>query len=301
MNSLEKQTRQFNTSYKFPQEILRDKSLTPADKIVAFHLFRFINDLGTSGMPKVETISSDLNITKRTVIRAKAKLISKGYLSINEDNTYNFQIAGITYTTKDLKKKDTMNMLGNFIKVPLFMLYIHELTSAEKLYLMMFFDYFFEVVYENRKISFRHKRDVKLTDLHNLYKDYAAYDAFKKALQSIKAKTDWLDWKAMINTNKDGEIRNAIYGAFIPKARVCIVPETEIMQKKEQEYTKNEEVEEATYSETEEPVIEVNEATIPERLKMKYKNSISNWPAKDIMSWCNRNGVEYTVIGENTK
>ena len=106
MNSLEKQTRQFNTSYKFPQEILRDKSLTPADKIVAFHLFRFINDLGTSGMPKVETMAKDLNLSERTVKYAKVKLVSKGYISINEDNTYNFQISGITYTTKDLKKKD---------------------------------------------------------------------------------------------------------------------------------------------------------------------------------------------------
>lgn len=53
---------------------------------------------------------------------------------------------------------------------------------------------------------------------------------------------------------------------------------------------------EAILPKEEEQVIEVNEATIPERLKMKYKNSISNWPAKDIMSWCDRNGIEYNVI-----
>ena len=111
MINLNKLSKQFNTSYKFPQEILRDKSLTPSDKIVAFHLFRFIDDLGTSGMPKIESIASDLNISRRTVISAKSKLISKGYLSINKDNTFNFKLAGITYTTKDLKKKDIMNML----------------------------------------------------------------------------------------------------------------------------------------------------------------------------------------------
>lgn len=289
MINLKKLSKQFNTSYKFPQEVLRDKSLTPADKIVAFHLFRFINDLGTAGMPKIETIASDLNITQRTVISAKSKLISKGYLSINKDNTYNFKLAGITYTTKDIRKKDIMNMLGNFIKVPLYMLYLEELTSAEKLYLMMFFDYFFEIIYENDNISFRRKRNIKLTDLHNLYKDYAEYDAFKKALKSIKTKTEWIDWKTIVTTNKDGNVNHTILGGFVPMAKLCFKAVTPEETKKEEEYKQTEEKEEE-YIPTEEEIKERDRllANIRPSFKTQYETQIINNRIDEQIIWLKR-------------
>lgn len=292
MINLKKLSKQFNTSYKFPQEVLRDKSLTPADKIVAFHLFRFINDLGTAGMPKIESMVEDLNLSEGTIKRAKSKLISKGYLSINEDNTYNFKLAGITYTTKDIRKKDIMNMLGNFIKVPLYMLYLEELTSAEKLYLMMFFDYFFEIIYENDNISFRRKRNIKLTDLHNLYKDYAEYDAFKKALKSIKTKTEWIDWKTIITTNKDGNVNHTIIGGFVPMAKLCFKAVTPEEIKKEEEYKQIEEKEEKQeeYIPTEEEIKERDRllANIRPSFKTQYETQIINNRIDEQIIWLKR-------------
>lgn len=281
------------TKYEYlPKEIIKSTELTPAEKLIYLHLFH-ITGWGEDKTINITHLSEKLGISIRTVRAAiNTKLQELDFISINEDRTVTVYLNGIEIKDRLFyKSKQAMNMLGDFIKVPTQFLYDTNLTPAERLTEMVLFDYYFDI---DKNGNFKNNRNVVLKTVAIAWG--IKESNFKKHIQSIKAKG------AIDYTVHTSKCKSTIYGfKFFKKETISVYLNGKTQKSENTVVETNEEMIEPNYEEPteEEPIIEVNEATIPERLKMKYKNSISNWPAKDIISWCNRNGVEYNVIGEN--
>jgi len=273
-----------------PKEIIKSTELTPAEKIIYLHLFH-ITGWGEDKTINITHLSEKLGISIRTVRAAiNTKLQELGYISINEDRTVTVYLNEIEIKDKLFyKSKQAMQMLGNFVKVPTQFLYDTNLTPAERLTEMILFDYYFDI---DNAGNYKNNRNIVLKTVA------IAWDinesTFKEHIQSIKAKGA-IDYTVHATQGK-----SVIYGfKFFKQVNISVYLNGKKQKSKNTITETNEEVIELNYKEPtkeEEPVIEVNETTIPERLKMKYKNSISTWPTKDIMSWCDSNGVEYNKI-----
>lgn len=286
-----KETQRLNQVYKFPTQILRNPQLTSSDKIVAFHLFRYLNKDGTATIPTIKDIAEDLSLNRDTVKVAKANLIDNNILSV-EGNSYRILLAGqISYSTNDFHSKEVMNMMGNFIKAPLGTLYADGLTSLQKICSMIFFDYFFD----GNNGKYIRKREVKITSLHNLYKDMISYDRLKKALEAVK-KAGWMDWKAF-KSFECGEISTEIMGVIISKGRMAYVPLNQQRVEEEKKVEKEEELQN-----TEEKVMDCVRTSyltaeeiekccqiISDSLVRKFKTNISKWPKTEALKWVEQN------------
>ena len=286
-----KEADRLNHVYKFPTQILRNPQLTSSDKIVAFHLFRYLNKDGTATMPTIKDMVEDLSLNRDTVKVAKANLIANNILSV-EGSTYRILLAGqIPYSTTDFHSREVMNMMGNFIKAPLGTLYADGLTSLQKICAMIFFDYFFD---ENNGKYIR-KREVKLRSLHNLYKDMISYDRLKKNFESIRA-SGWMDWKEF-KSFECGEVHTKIMGVKISKGRLAWVP---LNQHRIEEEKKVEE--EEILQNTEEKVMDCVRTSyltdeeiekccqiISDSLVRKFKTNVSKWPKQEALNWVAQN------------
>lgn len=283
-----KETDRLNQIYKFPTQILRNPQLTSSDKIVAFHLFRFINKDGIATMPKVSSMVDDLKISTRMIKLAKANLIANNILSV-EGNTYRILCVGqIPYSTNDFHSKEAMNMMGSFIKAPLSTLYASGLTSLQKICLMIFLDYFFE----EKNGKYIRKRDIKLTSLHNLYKDLFSYDRLKKNLEAVK-KAGWIDWKAFKNS-ECGEISTKIMGAKAFPAIMKVVPYNEQEKEQEKKIEEQEELDnieekimDTTTDETRLTDEEIEKCMdiVNPALERKFKTIVAKWSKKEALKW----------------
>lgn len=290
-----KETDRLNQIYKFPIQILRNPQLTSSDKIVAFHLFRFINKDGMAIMPTVKDIVKCLSLNRDTVNIAKKKLIANNILSV-EGSTYRILLAGqISYSTTDFHSKETMNMMGNFIKAPLSALYADGVTSLQKLCAMMFFDYFF---FEKDGCYFQKKdREIKLTSLHNLYKDIISYDSLKKCLEACK-KAGLIDWHVFKHIGEDGEVHNNMMGGKFRQCEYAVVPITKQrmeMKKKvaEEEELQNteEEVIDMTTDETKLTDEEIEKCMniVNPALARKFKTIVAKWSKQEALKWITQN------------
>lgn len=283
-----KETDRLNQIYKFPQQILRNPQLTSSDKIVAFHLFRFINKDGIATMPKVSSMVDDLKISTRMIKLAKSNLIANNILSV-EGSTYRILLAGqISYSTNDFHSKETMSMMGNFIKAPLGILYADGLTSLQKICLMIFFDYFFD---ENNGKYIR-KRDIKLTSLHNLYKDLFSYDRLKKNLEAVK-KAGWMDWK-VFKSFECGKASTRIMGVKIFKGRMAYVPLNPQRVEEEKKVAEEEELQnieekviDMTTDETKLTDEEIEKCMdiVNPALARKFKTIVAKWSKQEALKW----------------
>lgn len=272
------------TKYEYlPKEIIKSTELTPAAKLTYLHLFH-ITGWGEDRTINTTHLSDKLGISRMTIHTALYLLQELGYISINEDRTVTVYLNGIEIKDRLFyKSKQAMNMLGDFIKVPTQFLYDTNLTSAERLTEMVLFDYYFDI---DKNGNFKNNRNVVLKTVAIAWG--IKESTFKEHIQNIKAKG------AIDYTVHTSKCKSKIYGfKFFKQETVSVY----LNGKTQKSNTTEIHTTEQTIEPEEEPVIEVKEDTIPERLKMKYRNSISNWPAKDIMSWCERNGVEYNVIG----
>ena len=228
-----------NSKVYLPLEVIKDGRLTAATKRVAFWLFQYVGwNNKTQYMPKDTFISQELHISSKTVQRARNSLIKTGYLSIDDNKEFHFYIAGLEYTNKaDLSNKEINNMFGNFIAVPRYINYIEDLTDAQVIILMMYFDYFFQ--YDGNE--WKPKRKIVEKDLANLY--HLDYDTLTGQIADIK-KAGWIDYKVMLTKKEDGSVKRTIIEAKVKPARVKIVPydkekddkELEVVAKKQEEY-----------------------------------------------------------------
>lgn len=282
-----KETDRLNHIYKFPTQILRHPQLTSSDKIVAFHLFRFINKDGTATMPTVQSIADELKVSLKTAKRAKSNLIANNILSV-EGSTYRILCAGqISYSTTDFHSKEIMNMMGNFIKAPLGYLYADGLTSLQKLCLMMLFDYFFE----EKNGKYIRKREVKLTSLHNLYKDMISYDRLCRNLEAVK-KAGWMDWN-VVKCIEDGETHNKTMGVKIFKGKMVFRPDNPQRKEAQKKIEQEEELQNTeekvmdcvrTSYLTDEEIEKCMDIVNP-ALARKFKTIVAKWPKQEALKW----------------
>lgn len=266
-----------------PKEIIKSTELTPAAKLTYLHLFH-ITGWGEDKTINITHLSEKLGIGRRTLQYAISSLQELDYISISEDKTVTVYLNGIELKDKQFYNSSiTMQMLGNFIKVPTQFLYDTNLTSAERLTEMMLFGYYFDI---DKNGNYKNRGNVVLETVALHYG--ISPDTFKKHIQNLKKKGA-IDYEVKTNN-----CFSKIYGfKFFKQETVSVY----LNGKTQKSNTTEIHTTEQTIEPEEEPVIEVKEDTIPERLKMKYRNSISNWPASAIISWCHSNGVKFKIGG----
>ena len=166
------------------KEILKDKRLTPATKLVAHHLFHISGWEKENIIPSAREIAKILGIGKDSALSALKKLSDLDYLFINADNTFTFKINSFDINKKDLTNKMICNIVGDFVIVPTVSLYCDLMTPAERDVYFKFFDFYF-------KIDFGGKFDIKKSEIHisSVSKYYGDNErGFRKHIQNIKEK-----------------------------------------------------------------------------------------------------------------
>lgn len=166
------------------KEILKDKRLTPATKLVAHHLFHIYGWEEETLLPSQKHLAKILGIEPKTVRIALKSLSDLEYLFINTDNTFTFKINSCEFDKKDFSNKIICNMVGDFIIVPTVSLYCDLMTPAERDAYFKFFDFYF-------KIDFGGKFDIKKSEIHisSVSKYYGDNErGFRKHIQNIKEK-----------------------------------------------------------------------------------------------------------------
>ena len=129
----------------FSKQVLKDKSLKDATKVVANYLIYLAGWENDNLLPSNHQIAKNTNIDRKSVIEAVNQLKEKDYIVVNEDNTFTFQINGIKFEKKDLSNPDVCHMFGDFVKVPQFLNYIDTITPSARIAAIMFFDFNFGI------------------------------------------------------------------------------------------------------------------------------------------------------------
>ena len=86
----------------FSKQILKDKTLTDATKIVANYLIHIAGWEEDNLLPSMNKLSDLVSVNKAQVIAAIHQLKEKEYIVVNEDNTFTFQINVIKFDKQDL-------------------------------------------------------------------------------------------------------------------------------------------------------------------------------------------------------
>ena len=129
----------------FSKQVLKDKSLKDATKVVANYLIHIAGWENDNLLPSNHQIAKNTNIDRKSVIAAINQLKEKDYIAVNEDNTFTFQINGIKFDKQDLSNPDVCHMFGDFVKVPQFLNYINTVTPSARIAAIMFFDFNFGI------------------------------------------------------------------------------------------------------------------------------------------------------------
>ena len=130
----------------FSKQVLKDKSLKDATKVVANYLIYLAGWENDNLLPSNHQIAKNTNIDRKSVIAAINQLKEKEYIVVNEnDNTFIFQINGIKFEKQDLSNPDICHMFGDFVKVPQFLNYINTITPSARIAAIMFFDFNFGI------------------------------------------------------------------------------------------------------------------------------------------------------------
>ena len=129
----------------FSKIILKDKTLTDATKIVANYLIHIAGWENDNLLPSMNKLSDLVSVNKSQVVTAINQLKEKEYIIVNNDNTFTFQINGITFDKQDLSSKDVCNMFGNFAKAPMDLLCNDLATPSTRIAAIMFFDWNFDI------------------------------------------------------------------------------------------------------------------------------------------------------------
>ena len=134
----------------FPRQVLKDKTLTDATKIVACYLIHIAGWEEDNLLPSMNKLSDLVSVSKSKVSVAVNQLKEKEYIVVNDDNTFTFQINGITFDKQDLSNPDVCHMHGNFIKAPMDLLCNDLATPSTRIAAIMFFEWNFDIDEEGK-------------------------------------------------------------------------------------------------------------------------------------------------------
>ena len=129
----------------FSKIILKDKTLTDATKIVANYLIHIAGWENDNLLPSMNKLSDLVSINKSQVVAAINQLKEKEYIVVNEDNTFTFQINGITFSKQDLSNPEVCHMFGDFVKAPMDLLCNDRATPSTRIATIMFFEWNFDI------------------------------------------------------------------------------------------------------------------------------------------------------------
>lgn len=129
----------------YSKTILKDKSLKDATKCVANHLIHIAGWEEDNLLPSNHKLAEILSIDRNVIIQSIRTLKEKGYIIVNDDNTFTFNINGIKFTKQSLKDPEVCHSLGDFVKVPSYLNYINTITPSARIAAIQFFEFNFGI------------------------------------------------------------------------------------------------------------------------------------------------------------
>ena len=184
----------------FSKIILKDKTLTDATKIVANYLIHIAGWEEDNLLPSINKLSDLVSVSKSKVSDAIHQLKEKEYIVVNEDNTFTFQINGITFDKQDLSSPDICHMFGDFVKAPMDLLCNDLATPSTRIAAIMFFEWNFDI---DKEGNYKVKREKVQIDAVATYYGINK-NTFRSRIQ--KAKESQLIYYKTIKIGKEETI-----------------------------------------------------------------------------------------------
>ena len=176
----------------FSKIILQDKSITDATKIVACYLIHLAGWEEDNLLPSMNKLSDLVSVSKSKVSEAIHQLKEKEYIVVNEDNTFTFQINGITFDKQDLSNPDVCHMFGDFVKAPMDLLCNDLATPSTRIAAIMFFEWNFDIDKEGKYFVKREKVQIDaVATYYGINKN-----TFKHRIQKAK-ESQLIDYKTI--------------------------------------------------------------------------------------------------------
>ena len=176
----------------FSKQILKDKTLTDATKIVANYLIHIAGWEEDNLLPSINKLSDLVSVSKSKVSEAIHQLKEKEYIVVNEDNTFTFQINGITFDKQDLSNPDVCHMFGDFVKAPMDLLCNDLATPSTRIAAIMFFEWNFDIDKEGKYFVKREKVQIDaVATYYGINKN-----TFKHRIQKAK-ESQLIDYKTI--------------------------------------------------------------------------------------------------------
>ena len=207
----------------FSKQILKDKSITDATKIVACYLIHIAGWEEDNLLPSMSKLSDLVSVNKRQVVEAISQLKEKEYIVVNEDNTFTFQINGIKFDKQDLSSPDICHMFGDFIKAPMDLLCNDLATPSTRIAAIMFFEWNFDIDEEGK---YKIKREKVQIDAVATYYGINK-TTFRSRIQKAK-ESQLIDYK----TIKIGKEETIVVNAKVNKLVRVWVPADSLVAKK---------------------------------------------------------------------
>ena len=176
----------------FSKQILKDKTLTDATKIVANYLIHIAGWEEDNLLPSMNKLSDLVSVNKAQVIAAIHQLKEKEYIVVNEDNTFTFQINGIKFDKQDLSSPDICHMFGDFVKAPMDLLCNDLATPSTRIAAIMFFEWNFDIDKEGKYFVKREK--VQIDAVATYYE--INKNTFRSRIQKAK-ESQLIDYKTI--------------------------------------------------------------------------------------------------------
>ena len=192
----------------FSKQILKDKSITDATKIVACYLIHIAGWEEDNILPSMNKLSDLVSVNKSQVVAAISQLKEKEYIIINEDNTFTFQINGFKFDKQDLSKPDVCHMFGDFVKAPIELLCNDLATPSTRIATIMFFDWNFDI---DKEGNYEIKREKVQIDAVATYYGINK-NTFRSRIQKAK-ESQLIDYK----TIKIGKEETIVVNAKVRK------------------------------------------------------------------------------------
>ena len=184
----------------FSKIILQDKTLTDATKIVACYLIHIAGWEEDNLLPSINKLSDLVSVSKSKVSEAIHQLKEKEYIVVNNDNTFTFQINGITFEKQDLSSPDVCHMFGDFVKAPMDLLCNDLATPSTRIAAIMFFEWNFDI---DKEGNYKVKREKVQIDAVATYYGINK-NTFRSRIQ--KAKESQLIYYKTIKIGKEETI-----------------------------------------------------------------------------------------------
>ena len=235
----------------FSKQLLKDKSITDATKIVACYLIHIAGWEKDNILPSMNKLSDLVSVSKSKVSEAIHQLKEKEYIVVNKDNTFTFQINGFKFEKQDLSNPDISHMFGDFIKAPMDLLCNDLATPSTRIAAIMFFEWNFDINEEGKYFIKRKKVQIDaVATYYGINKN-----TFRSRIQKAK-ESQLIDYK----TIKVGKEETIVVNAKVNKlVRIWTTVDSlaakksiKLAEKAKKESVKEEKIieEKTTYEET---------------------------------------------------